>query len=107
MKQHKREIKKLEQITKEVSKDFEVQILEPVNALEITYKKKDFACTLITSESRNNRILYTNKKDKNLAQQLKNAYEKNLPELGPWDAEYYEFKFPTLVDIERHLSIMN
>lgn len=107
MKKHKREIKKLEKITKEISEDFETIILEPINTLEIKYKKKDFACALITSESRNNRILYTNKKDEPQAQVLKHAYEKNLPELGPWEAEYYEFKFPTQTDIERYFSAMN
>jgi hypothetical protein len=96
MKKQTEKIKKLEKITKEISKDFDVKILEPINTLEIKYKKKDFACALITSESRNNRILYTNKQDSGLAYKLKTAYEKNLPELGPWDAEYYEFKFPTL-----------
>ena len=81
-------IEKLEQITKEHSKDFEITILYPISTLDIENKGNSFALSIITSRNRKNRILVSNQEDYNLAEKLKKDYEVKYPELGKWRVEY-------------------
>ncbi len=100
-------IEKLEQITREHSKDFEIIILYPINTLDIIRNGNPFAFSLITSGNRKNRIRIKDQEDYDLAEKLKQDYRTKFPELGEWEVKYEPVEYLDKGDFEAYLFNLN
>ncbi len=100
-------IEKLEQITREHSKDFEMIVLYPISTLDIQKNGNPFAFSIITSGNRKNRIRIRDQEDYDSAEKLKQDYRIKFPELGEWEVKYQPPESFDKGDFESYLFNLN